>query len=99
MTDKRGVSQTARNPGLLVGALWLAVLGSALATVSVSQDCRRLYAQLAELERTEHHLQVEWGRYLLERSTWASPGRIEKQARDKFGLRAPALDEIIRMRP
>ena len=55
--------------------------------------------RLAELERTEHHLQVEWGRYLLERSTWASPGRIEKQAREQYGLRAPALDDIIRMRP
>jgi len=88
-----------RSPRFLVAALWLAVMGSALAAVSVSHDCRRLYARLAELERTEHHLQVEWGRYLLERSTWASPGRIEKQAREKFGLRAPGLDEIVRMRP
>jgi len=88
-----------RSPRFLVAVLWLAVMGSALAAVSVSHDCRRLYARLAELERTEHHLQVEWGRYLLERSTWASPGRIEKQAREKFGLRAPALDEIVRMRP
>ena len=83
----------------LVTGLWLAVLASALAAVSVSHECRRLYARLAELERTEHHLQVEWGRYLLERSTWASPGRIEKQAREQYGLRAPALDDIIRMRP
>ncbi len=83
----------------LVAVLWLAVLTSALAAVAVSHECRRLYARLAELERAEHHLQVEWGRYLLERSTWSSPGRIEKQAREQFGLRAPALDEIIRMRP
>jgi cell division protein FtsL len=84
--------------GLLL-ALWVAVLGSALAAVSVSHDCRNLYAQLAVLERTEHHLQVEWGRYLLERSTWASPGRIEQQAREQFGLRPPTLQAIIRMRP
>jgi cell division protein FtsL len=83
----------------LVAGLWLAVIASALAVVSVSHECRRLYARLAELERTEHHLQVEWGRYLLERSTLASPGRIEKQAREAYGLRAPAMDEIIRMRP
>ncbi len=88
-----------RSPRVLVPALWLAVLASALAAVLVSHDCRRRYAELAELERTEHHLQVEWGRYLLERSTWASPGRIEREARERFGLHAPALDAIVRMRP
>ncbi|MFZ5654615.1 MAG: cell division protein FtsL [Pseudomonadota bacterium] len=90
---------TARQSRIAVAGLWLAVLASALAAVWVSHHCRRLYAQLAELERTEHHLQVEWGRYLLERSTLASPGRIENQAREQYGLRAPALDEIVRMRP
>lgn len=92
-------SMNLRRPRVLIAALWLAVMGSALAAVLVSHDCRRRYAELAELQRTEHHLHVEWGRYQLERSTWASPGRIDRAARTQFGLHAPALDEIVRMRP
>jgi cell division protein FtsL len=81
--------------GVMMVGLWLALLVTALAAVLVSQDCRRIYMQLAKHQRTEHQLQVDWGRYLLERSTLASPGRIEKLAAEQYGLRAPALQEII----
>ena len=79
--------------------LWLLVLATALAAVLVSQDCRRIYMQLAKHQRAEHQLQVEWGRYLLERSTLASPGRIEKLGVEKYRLHAPALQEIIMVQP
>ena len=83
----------------IVMALWLLVMVTALAAVSVSQDCRRIYTQLAKHQRTEHQLQVEWGRYLLERSTLAAPGRIEKLGVEKYHLHAPALQEIIMVQP
>jgi cell division protein FtsL len=85
--------------GVMVVGLWLVLLATALAAVSVSQDCRRTYMELARHQRTEHQLQVDWGRYLLERSTLVSPGRIEKLAVEKYGLRAPALQEIIMVQP
>ncbi|MBK6962020.1 MAG: cell division protein FtsL [Gammaproteobacteria bacterium] len=85
--------------GVMMVGLWLALLATALAAVLVSQDCRRIYMQLAKHQRTEHQLQVDWGRYLLERSTLASPGRIEKLAAEQYGLRAPALQEIIMVQP
>ncbi|MGB5097300.1 MAG: cell division protein FtsL [Porticoccaceae bacterium] len=83
----------------IVMALWLLVMVTALAAVSVSQDCRRIYMQLAKHQRTEHQLQVEWGRYLLERSTLAAPGRIEKLGVEKYRLHAPTLQEIIMVQP
>ena len=84
--------------GILV-ALWVLILATALAAVSVSQDCRRIYMQLAKHQRSEHQLQVEWGRYLLERSTLASPGRIEKLGVEQYHLHAPAVQEIIMVQP
>lgn len=83
----------------IVIALWALIIATALAAVSVSQECRRIYMQLARHQRAEHQLQVEWGRYLLERSTLASPGRIEKLGVEKYRLHTPALQEIIMVQP
>lgn len=83
----------------VVIALWLLVMVTALAAVSVSQDCRRIYMQLAQHQRAEHQLQVDWGRYLLERGTLASPGRIEKLGIEKYRLHAPALQDIVMVPP
>ena len=83
----------------VVMALWLLVMVTALAAVSVSQDCRRIYMQLAQHQRTEHQLQVDWGRYLLERGTLASPGRIEKLGIEKYRLHAPAVQDIVMVPP
>jgi cell division protein FtsL len=83
----------------VVIALWVLVLVTALAAVLVSQNCRRIYMQLAQHQRTEHQLQVDWGRYLLERGTLASPGRIEKLGIEKYRLHAPAVQDIVMVPP
>ena len=74
--------------------LWVAVLASSVAVIYVSHLCRQLYSELSLLEREKNGLQVEWGRYLLEQSSWASLSRIEHLATTKLGMRVPASDEI-----
>ena len=75
--------------------LWLAVLVSAILVVYSNHLCRKLYADMAVLEREKNVYQVEWGRYLLEQSTWASLGRVEKLAKSEFGMRVPEIDEVV----
>jgi cell division protein FtsL len=75
--------------------LWLAVLGSAVAVVYVSHLCRQLYTELSLLERETNGLQVEWGRYLLEQSAWASPSRVEQLARTRLDMVVPQADDIV----
>jgi len=41
--------------------------------------------------RMMHILQEDYGRLLLEQSTWASHHRVEKVARKDLGMRAPDL--------
>ena len=84
---------------LLLGVLWLAVLGSAMGVVLVSHLCRQLYSELAVLEQQANEHQVEWGQYLLEQSSWASLSRIEQVARENLGLRAPEEHELRVVRP
>jgi len=76
-------------------SMWLAVVVSALAVVSVSQQCRQLYASLAMLQQDANQMQVEWGQYLLEQSSWASFSRIEQQATAELSMVVPKADSIV----
>lgn len=81
-----------------VVALWAMVLLSSVAVIYVSHLCRQLYSDLSLLERDRNGLQVEWGRYLLEKSSWASLSRIEQLATSRLNMRVPASDEIVMVR-
>lgn len=82
-----------------VAGLWLAVIGSALAVVYVSHLCRELNGELAQMEQEANGLQVEWGRYLLEQSSWASLSRIEQLASSRLSMRVPEMEDIVMVRP
>ncbi len=73
-----------------VGVLAL-VLVSAFAVIHSTHACRELYAQLQELEARQWYLQEDYGRLVLEESTWASHQRVENVARGELGMTAPDL--------
>jgi cell division protein FtsL len=84
--------------GWLLPLLWLGVILSALSVVYVSHLCRQLYNELAKLEQQANALQVEWGRYLLEQSSWASLSRVEQLAKSQLQMRVPEPSEIVIVR-
>ncbi|MCP8900251.1 cell division protein FtsL [Gilvimarinus xylanilyticus] len=75
--------------------LWCACLVSALGVVDITHQVRRDTDQLESLRRESAELQVQWGQYLLEQSTWASYARVEKKARDELNMHVPQADQII----
>jgi cell division protein FtsL len=83
----------------VAGALGLAVFVSALAVVYTKHMDRKLFIELQSLERDRDTMQVEWGQLLLEQSTWATHGRIEKVARKQLDLYAPPVDAIVLIEP
>ena len=76
-------------------SLWLLVLVSALSIVYSAHDTRNKFNELELLRAQQDALQIEWGKYLLEESAWASYGRIEKIAIDKLSMQIPSGQEII----
>jgi cell division protein FtsL len=74
-----------------IAALLLLILLSAFATIYSTHACRALYTQLQDLESSQWYLQEDYGRLLLEQSTWASHYRVEKVARGDLGMGAPNL--------
>lgn len=87
-----------KRTGWLLFAVWVTVICSALSVVYVSHLCRQLHNELSRLEQEENTLQVEWGRYLLEQSSWASLSRIEQLAKSRLHMRVPDTEEIVVVR-
>lgn len=75
-------------------ALGLLTLISSLLVIYAAYENRLAYAELQSLEQQQRHYDVEWGRLLLERSTLASPSRIEKIARDSLQMQLISADEV-----
>ncbi len=73
----------------------LAVLGSAISVIYIKHQSRVEFVALQQLEQYRDHLNEEWGRLLLEQSTWASPGRVEHEAKTKLNMIVPTADRIV----
>jgi cell division protein FtsL len=71
--------------------LVLLILASTFAVIHTTHNCRAMYARLQDLESSQWYLQEDYGRLLLEHSTWASHYRVEKVAFEQLGMHAPAL--------
>jgi cell division protein FtsL len=69
--------------------LGLAVTASALGVVYSQHRARALFVELRQLEREQAQLETQWGRLELEQSTWSTPGRIERLARERLDMRLP----------
>lgn len=74
--------------------LFVAVLLSAIA-VSYSAHWNRqllnsLYAELSVRDKA----QAEWGRLILEQSTWTAHNRIESMAAERLQMRIPDAAEV-----
>ena len=85
-------SELGRRQLVWGNALALAlILSSTFAVIYSTHACRTLYAQLQVLESAQWYLQEDYGRLLLEQSTWASHYRVEKVARGDLDMQAPDL--------
>lgn len=50
--------------------------------------------QLEKLRSEASDLRVQWGRFLLEQSTWGSYKRIETLAVERLGMQVPEGEQI-----
>lgn len=88
-----------KRQAIMLGALFAAVLISALAVVYSKHQSRALFIELQALQTTRDDLGIEWGRLQLEQSAWAAHGRIETIATERLHMRTPAVSAIIAVAP
>lgn len=97
--DVRSSSQPTINWLVPVVVLWLLVVVSALAVVASTHEVRQRVDALQTLRRAAVELEVVWGQYLLEQSTWAAYGRIENIAEKDLAMKVPKAEQIVMVKP
>lgn len=70
------------------------IVASALGVVAAQHKSRRLVTEIEREQERMRALEVEFGQLQLEQSTWAAHARIEKIARERLGMRAPASGQV-----
>jgi cell division protein FtsL len=79
-------------PLLLLAIL---VIISAVSVIYAKHLNRNEFIQLQQLEKQRDLLNEEWGRLLLEQSTWGSPSRVEQQVRSRLDMIVPKADMTV----
>jgi cell division protein FtsL len=75
--------------------LLLAVLvGCALSLVTSRHQARKLYVELEREQSATRAYETEYGQLQLEQSTWATPARTEKIAREALRMQLPGPGRV-----
>lgn len=72
-----------------IGLLFAATLVSSVWVAYSSHGSRQLLNTLFVEMKQRDKLQAEWGRLVLEHSTWTAHNRIEKLAVEQLGMQVP----------
>ena len=83
----------------VVALLGVAVFLSALAVIDARHQNRILFEQLQQERMQRDQLNIDWGRLLLEQSTWSTHAYIEQSATQKLGMSTPGNPEILVVQP
>lgn len=78
-----------------IAALLVAVVVSALVVVNNSYQNRQLFIALNNANQIHTELSIEYGKLLLEQSSWSSPALIETIAASNLHMQLPESDNII----
>ena len=94
----------SRRAGLPAGSGWLLlvavlVIVSALAVSFSAHWSRQLLNELAGEMDVREKAQAEWGRLVLEQSTWTAYSRIERIATEQLGMHVPEPSDVILVKP
>src|SRR5690606_39453680 len=73
-------------------------LVTALAVPYSAHWSRQLLNELAGEMQQREKAQAEWGRLVLEQSTWTAHSRVESIATRQLGMRVPEPSEVILVR-
>jgi cell division protein FtsL len=77
--------------------LLVALIASALYLVQVQYESRRLYAEIERAQGEARKLEIEHERLQVEKRAQATPGRVEKVAREQLQMRpaTPAITQYV----
>lgn len=66
----------------------------ALSLVTSRHQARKLFVELERAQAQSRAYEIEYDQLQLEQSTWASPARVERLARDQLKMQLPGPGRI-----
>jgi cell division protein FtsL len=78
-----------------IAGLLIIVVTSAIAVINSVHNTRQLFAELQQLRHGADDSRVQWGKLLLEQSSYAAYSRIEQLANQKLLMKTPATNEVV----
>lgn len=84
---------------LLMLVVFVAILATAIAVAYSAHWNRQLLNQLFTEMSERDKAQAEWGRLVLEQSTWTAHSRIEQLATERLGMRVPEAADVRLVKP
>jgi cell division protein FtsL len=86
---------TIHQPGLGTLLLTILVLLSGLAVIYIADVNRRLAINLEASLNTQNQLHLDWGKLLLEQSTWSTQARIQGIAAQQMSMQTPTNNQVV----
>lgn len=68
---------------------------SAFAVVYLKDLNRRTFIQYQDMVRANQQAQVDWGKLLLEQSTWAAQANVQQVAAERLHMYTPNAKDIV----
>lgn len=81
--------------GLAIVALSAGAFASALGVVVARHEARQVFVDQQAVMAERDRLNLQWTQLQIEQSTWATPGRIERHARDELGMLQPDAERLV----
>jgi cell division protein FtsL len=75
-------------------ALLALVVACALSLVTSRHQARKLFVELEREQALARDYDVEYGQLQLEQSTWGTPARMEKIAREQLRMQMPGPGRV-----
>lgn len=91
-------SLNIKKPKLINFILILILVMSAFAVIYIKDVNRRLFIHFQTLQATHDKLYEDWGKLLLEQSTWSTQARVQKIAETRLGMITPSPNEVVVLR-
>lgn len=83
------------SPSYFIMILTVLVLLTAFAVIYLKDLNRRLFIESQKLQQIQQQQQMDWGKLLLEESTWATPSRIQQLAVKNLNMVVPNSKDVI----
>ena len=94
ITHKKGILHVTLR-GVGVAVLVVMILLSAFSVIYMKDLNRRFFIQYQTLQQDKAEQLVQWGKLLLEQSTWSTQSRIQQIATKQLNMISPNAHDVV----